>query len=71
MATTYFSRLLVELMQEKNINQIELAKALGIKQSQVSNWCNGKSKPNYDSIKKICDYFDVSADMVCDTKFDD
>ena len=71
MGKTYFQTVLAELMDEYELNQMELAKALEMKQSQVSNWLCGKSKPNYNSIKALSDYFKISADMLCDTAFNE
>ena len=42
-----FSEILKEIMIEQNLNQSQLAKLVGIKQSQVSEWLKGKSKPGF------------------------
>lgn len=59
-----FPEILQEIMNEKSLNQTELAKILGIKQSQVSEWLKSKSKPGYDSIKLLCENLDISADRI-------
>lgn len=51
-------------MQERGINQLQLSEKLGVRQSQVSNWVNGKSLPGYYSIKMICIKLKVSADYL-------
>ena len=51
-------------MIDYNLNQSQLAKKIGLKQSQISEWLNGKSKPGYDSIKLICQTLGVSADRL-------
>ena len=51
-------------MIDFNLNQTELADKIGIKQSQVSEWLKGKSKPGYDNIKAICLALDISADRI-------
>ena len=38
------------------------AKAIGVKQSQVSEWLKGKVKPGYDILKSMSLAFNVSAD---------
>jgi len=68
---TYFQKILRELMDEKDLDQIELANALRCRQGEILNWVNGKSKPDYDLIKALSDYFNVSADMLLDTNFVD
>lgn len=49
-------------MVEKNLNQSQFAKIVGVKQSQVSEWLKGKAKPGYDILKQICLAFNVSSD---------
>ncbi len=59
-----FIDILKDIMVDYNINQSELAKKIGLKQSQVSEWLKGKSKPGYDSLKAICLGLGVSADRL-------
>jgi len=61
---THFGKILKNLMEEKNLNQLQLSEMLGIRQSQVSNWINNKSLPGYYSIKMICFKLNVSADKL-------
>ncbi len=63
-----FIKILTELMKENNLNQTQLANLLGIKQSQVSEWLKGKSKPGYDNLKNLCIALGVSADIVLGLK---
>lgn len=57
-----FKTILKDFLAENNLNQTQFAKIVGIKQSQVSEWLNGKAKPGYDLLKQICQAFNVSAD---------
>ena len=59
-----FIDILKEIMIEKELNQSELASKIGVKQSQVSEWLSGKSKPGYDNLKAICVNLDVSGDFL-------
>ena len=59
-----FCQILKEFLEENNLTQVAFAKKIGVKQSQVSEWLKGKSKPGYDSIKAICLALDVSADRL-------
>jgi len=59
-----FVEILKDLMNEKGFNQTLLANKIGIKQSQVSEWLNGKSKPGYDNLKAICIALNVSGDEI-------
>ena len=62
--TLNFSEILQEIMIEKNLSQTALAEKIGIKQSQVSEWLKGKSKPGYDNLRLLCENLDVSADRI-------
>lgn len=68
---TYFQKLLRELMAEHDLTEIELACFTKIEQGKIANWLSDKSKPDYDSLKTLSHYFNVSADMLLDTRFDD
>ena len=52
-----------ELRLEKSLSQMQLAKIIGVKQSQVSEWLKGKAKPGYDTLKNMSVAFNVSADF--------
>lgn len=52
------------LMQAEGISQYALAKKLGISQSTISNWLNGKKEPSIESLWKIADYFGESVDYI-------
>jgi len=59
-----FDKILRELMKKHDFNQLQLAELLGIRQSQISNWLNGKSLPGYYSLKLLCEKLKVSADTL-------
>ena len=59
-----FVEILKDLMIEYNLNQSQLALKIGIKQSQISEWLNGKSKPGYDNLKSICIALGISGDRI-------
>ena len=63
-----FSDILKEFLINNNLTQTAFAKAVGVKQSQVSEWLKGKAKPGYDLLKKIAVAFDVSADYLLGLK---
>lgn len=60
--------ILKELMKEFDLNQTDFANKIGVKQSQVSEWLKGKSKPGYDNLKSICTNLDVSGDFLLGIK---
>lgn len=53
-----------DLMNEERISQAELARSVGISQSAVCNWLNGKKEPSIDSLWRLADFFDVSVDYI-------
>ncbi len=59
-----FIDILKDIMVDQNLNQSQLAKLVGVKQSQVSEWLKGKSKPGYDSLKQICKALDISGNRI-------
>ena len=59
-----FVDILKEIMIELNLNQSQFATKIGLKQSQISEWLNGKSKPGYDNLRAICMAFDISAERL-------
>ena len=59
-----FGEILQEIMIDKKLNQSTLALKIGVKQSQVSEWLKGKSKPGYDNLRSICENLNVSAEKV-------
>lgn len=59
-----FIDILKDLMIDLSLNQSQFANKIGVKQSQVSEWLKGKSKPGYDSLKAICLSLDISANRL-------
>ena len=52
------------LMDAEDISQYALAKKLGISQSTICNWLNGKKEPSIESLWKLADYFGESVDYI-------
>ena len=59
-----FIKILKNILKENNVTQTEFAKRVGVKQSQVSEWLSGKSKPGYDNLRNIALAFGISADVL-------
>lgn len=66
-----FSKRLNELLEEKGIHQIKIAKDLGIAASTVSNYRNGLNAPNSKDLIEIAKYLGVSSDYLLGIKGDD
>lgn len=63
-----FSHNLKDLVQKNGCTYTELADALNIRKSTVSNWINGISLPRMDKIDKICNYFNIKRSDLLEDK---
>ena len=52
------------LRQAKGLNQVELAKRLGVTKQCVSNWENDNVVPSIEMLIKIADFFNVTTDYI-------
>lgn len=59
-----FGEKLRNLREEKELNQTELGKRLGITQRKLSYLECGRCEPSIADIKTICMFFGVSADYL-------
>lgn len=50
------------LMEESGHKGSELADALGVSRSAVSNWMNGKNSIDIELVPRICDFFGITVD---------
>lgn len=53
---------LKELRQEKNLGQVELAKAIGVSKGVISLWENGLREPTMYSLIMLAKFFNISID---------
>ena len=53
-----------EILKEKNISQVALAKMIGMSQGVVNNYCTGKREPTLDVLISICLALNESADYL-------
>ena len=53
-----------DLREDKDMRQIDLAKATGIDQRTISNYETGKSSPDSYALIKLADFFNVSIDYL-------
>ena len=56
------------LRAQKNITQDQIAKDLFINQKTYSRYETGVSEPDYATLKKIANYFDVTTDYLLDNE---
>lgn len=59
-----FAKRLIDLRENKNIFQKDLANILNVEQATVSQWENGKRIPDSETLIKIANYFNVTVDFL-------
>ena len=63
MNTNFYERL-KELRIEKDVGQIELAKAINVSKGIISLWENGLREPKLSNLISLAQYFEVSIDYL-------
>ncbi|PFW92244.1 transcriptional regulator [Bacillus pseudomycoides] len=53
-----------ELRKQQKLSQYELAERLGFSRGKLANYEQGQREPDYDTLKKIADFFEVSTDYL-------
>ena len=59
-----FREILLNLLQENGINQRKLSKDTGIPPTTISGWLNAGRLPDYNALRTLRIYFDVTADYL-------
>ena len=49
-----FARNLNAMLDRRGLTQVDIANALGVTESSVSLWCNGKNTPRMSKVDKLC-----------------
>jgi transcriptional regulator with XRE-family HTH domain len=55
---------LSNLRKSKGLSQYELADRLGFSRGKLANYEQGSRQPDYGTLQKIADYFEVSTDYL-------
>ena len=53
-----------ELRKERGLTQKQLAQNIGYTQPAVNDWENKKTRPTFEAVIALADFFDVSADYL-------
>lgn len=59
-----FGDRITELREEAKLTQEELADKIGITRAALSHYEKNRREPDYETLKKIADYFNVSTDWL-------
>lgn len=59
-----FATRLRQLIKDRNVTQDAIATHVGVSRQTVSQYVNGLSDPGFETLVKIADYFDVTADYL-------
>ena len=58
------NEILVQLRKENGLTQKQLAGILQMSETGYASWEQGLAEPSISAIKKLCSFFDVSADYL-------
>lgn len=66
------AELIIKLKEARiaqNLKQSEVADMLGVKKNTISNWENGKSNPDIDSLMQLCDIYNISCSALLEESY--
>ncbi len=58
-----YREIIKDIMTSHDLSQQQLADILGVHQTTVSQWLQGKKKPGYDSIRAFYEKFGVEPNL--------
>ena len=67
----HLSDMIKKLRIEAGMSQAALAKELGVSQSAIYYWENGKREPSLDMLEKIANHFMISKNMFLSSAWED
>ena len=59
-----FAQTLSALRRQRNMSQRAVAARLGISQALLSHYENGAREPGLDFVRRVCDFYGVTADYL-------
>ena len=61
---TAFNERLYELRKQRGLTQNDLADYVGVNKQTISQYERGVRRPDYETLERLCDYFNVSTDYM-------
>lgn len=55
---------LKEVLEDNDMNQTQLAEAIGVNRKQVGRWIRGEQEMGINKLKEICEILKISADYI-------
>lgn len=59
-----FNEKLADLRKKRGLSQYKLADELGFSRGQIANYEQGKREPDFETLKKLAEYFNVTTDYL-------
>ena len=59
-----FAERLKHLRRSRELNQVQLARGLGVKKQSVSNWENDNIMPSVEMLERVANFFEVTTDYL-------
>ena len=59
-----FAERLKHLRRSRELNQVQLARGLGVRKQSVSNWENDNIKPLVEMLERVANFFEVTTDYL-------
>lgn len=53
-----------DLREDRDLRQVDVARATGIDQKTLSNYETGRTRPDSEALIRLADFFDVSIDYL-------
>ncbi|MBM7607539.1 transcriptional regulator with XRE-family HTH domain [Lysinibacillus composti] len=59
-----FGDILAKLRKDRKLSQYDLAERMGFSRGQISNYEQGTRQPDFETLQKFADFFEVSTDYL-------
>ena len=46
----------------------EIAQAIGVSRPAITQYCTGRAQPSLETLSKLCNFLDISADDILEVK---